>query len=46
MLRPPGKRWHWSCLWSLLAANLALRLSQLSFLQRIELKTLDARFRT
>ncbi|MBI2562860.1 MAG: adenylate/guanylate cyclase domain-containing protein [candidate division NC10 bacterium] len=45
MLRPPGKRWHWSCLWAVLAAVLTLLVARLSFVQTIELKTLDARFR-
>jgi adenylate cyclase len=45
MLRPPRKRWHWSCLWSALSAILALILAHLPFLHSIELKTLDARFR-
>ncbi len=45
MGRTPGKRWHWSCLWSALSAILALILAHLPFLHSIELKTLDARFR-
>ena len=45
MVRPPGKRWHWSCLWSALSAILALILAHLPFVHSIELKTLDARFR-
>lgn len=31
MLRPPGKRWHWSCLWAVLAAALALCLARFPF---------------
>ena len=46
MLRPPGRRWHRSCLWAVLAAMLALLAARLPFLQTIELKTLDLRFRT
>ncbi len=45
MGRTPGKRWHWSCLWSALSAILDLILAHLPFLHSIELKTLDARFR-
>jgi adenylate cyclase len=45
MMRPPGKRWHWSCLWSALSAILALILAHIPFTHTIELKTLDARFR-
>jgi len=45
MVRPPKKRWHWSCLWSAVSAILALILAHLPFLHSIELKTLDARFR-
>ena len=46
MLRPPGKRWHWSCLWAILSAIVALLAIRLPFMQSIELKTLDVRFRT
>jgi len=45
MLRPSGKRWHWSCLWAVLSAILFVAAAQLPFLQTIELKTLDFRFR-
>src|SRR3972149_10148723 len=45
MLRPPGKRWHWSCLWAVLAAAVTLLVARLPFVQTIELKTLDARLR-
>lgn len=45
MLRPSGKRWHWSCLWAVLAAVLALLAARLPFVRSIELKALDARFR-
>ncbi len=45
MGRTPGKRWHWSCLWSAPSAILALILAHLPFIHSIELKTLDARFR-
>lgn len=31
MLRPPGKRWHWSCLWAILAAVLTLLVARLPF---------------
>lgn len=45
MLRPPGKRRHWSCLWAILCAGLALLAARVPFLSGIELKTLDVRFR-
>ena len=45
MLRLSGKRWHWSCLWAVLSAILFVAAAQLPFLQTIELKTLDFRFR-
>lgn len=45
MWRVSGKRWHWSCLWSILAGLLALLLARLPLGYSIELKTLDARFR-
>ena len=45
MLRLSGKRWHWSCLWAVLSAILFLAAAQLPFLQTIELKALDFRFR-
>jgi len=46
MLRPLGKRWHWSCLWAILCAIVALIAARLPFVHTIELKTLDVRFRT
>ena len=46
MLRPLGKRWHWSCLWAILSAIVALVAARLPFVHTIELKTLDVRFRT
>jgi adenylate cyclase len=45
MLRPLGKRWHWSCLWAILSAIVALVAARLPFVHTIELKTLDVRFR-
>ena len=45
MHRPPGKRWHWSCLWAILSAIVALLAARLPFVHTIELKTLDIRFR-
>ena len=45
MLRLSEKRWHWSCLWAVLSAVIFLAAARLPFLQTIELKTLDFRFR-
>jgi adenylate cyclase len=46
MLRPLGNRWHWSCVWAILSAIVALLAARLPFIHTIELKTLDSRFRT